>query len=125
MGFAPTIYLVQLPLYTLLMFLFFNAWALFAGLVSAIGKDFSNLVKSFNIAVFWLSGILWNVENVADNKIHTFLYSTYRNYAYTFFNLVPTITAAVGVSALPVLTMAWTNNDKSADVIPESYMSHG
>lgn len=54
------------------------------------------------------------LENVADDKIHTFLYSTYRNYAYTFFNLVPTITAAVGVSALPVLTMAWTNKDKSA-----------
>ena len=54
------------------------------------------------------------LENVADDKIHTFLYSTYRNYAYTFFNLVPTITAGVGVSALPVLTMAWTNKDKSA-----------
>lgn len=59
-------------------------------------------------------GYYLNAENVVDSKIHTFLYSTYRNYAYTFFNLVPTITAAVGVSALPVLTMAWTNNDKSA-----------
>ena len=59
-------------------------------------------------------GVYLSLEKVADNKIHTFLYSTYRNYAYTFFNLVPTITAAVGVSALPVLTMAWTNNDKAA-----------
>jgi len=58
-------------------------------------------------------GYYLNAENVADGKIHTFLYSTYRNYAYTFFNLVPTITAAVGVSALPVLTMSWTNGDKS------------
>lgn len=74
MGYPPTIYLVQLPFYMLLMFLFFNAWALFAGLVSCIGKDFANLVKSLNIAVFWLSGILWNIENVADNKIiHTIL----------------------------------------------------
>ena len=51
---------------------------------------------------------------VADGELHLFPYSLYRNYAYTFFNLVPTITAAVGVSALPVLTMAWTNNDKTA-----------
>lgn len=51
-------------------------------------------------------------EEVADGNIHIFLYSTYRNYAYTFFNLVPTITAAVGVSALPVLTMAWTEGKK-------------
>lgn len=49
-----------------------------------------------------------------ENQLHLFLYSVYRNQAYTFFNLVPTITAAVGVSALPVLTMAWTNQDKTA-----------
>ena len=79
-GYPPTLYLLQLPLYTLFMFLFFNSWSLFAGLISAIGKDFSNLVKSFNIAVFWLSGILWNVDNVADNKIISttvFLYNIF------------------------------------------------
>ncbi len=87
-GYPPTIYLLQLPLYTLFMFLFFNAWSLFAGLVSAMSKDFANLVKSFNIAVFWLSGILWNVENVADSPVVykllminpvTFLCYGYRN----------------------------------------------
>ena len=87
-GYPPTLYLLQLPLYTLFMFLFFNAWALFAGLVSAMSKDFSNLVKSFNVAVFWLSGILWNVENVADSPVLyglmmmnpvTFLCYGYRN----------------------------------------------
>ena len=71
-GYPPTMYLLQLPLYILFMFLFFNAWSLFSGLISAISKDFANLIKSLNIAVFWLSGILWNIENVADNK---FLYS--------------------------------------------------
>lgn len=69
MGFAPTVYLLQLPLYMLLMFLFFNAWSLFAGLVSAISKDFSNLIKSVNIGIFWLSGVIWNVNNVGDSKI--------------------------------------------------------
>ncbi len=65
-GYYPPIQVVQLPFYIVLMFFFFNAWSLFAGLVSAISVDFANLVKSFNIAVFWLSGILWNIENVAD-----------------------------------------------------------
>lgn len=69
MGYPPTIYLLQLPVYMALMFFFFNAWSLFAGLVSCIGKDFANLVKSLNIAVFWLSGILWNIENVVNNKM--------------------------------------------------------
>lgn len=68
-GFAPTIYLLQLPLYTFFMFMFFNAWALFAGMVSCISKDFSNLVKSFNIGVFWFSGVIWNIDNVADRPL--------------------------------------------------------
>lgn len=68
-GYPPTIYLLQLPVYMILMFLFFNAWSLFAGLVSAMSKDFSNLVKSFNVSVFWLSGVLWNIENVKDNEL--------------------------------------------------------
>ena len=69
MGYPATIYLLQIPVYMLLMFMFFNAWALFAGLVSCIGKDFANLVKSLNVAVFWLSGILWNIENIANSKM--------------------------------------------------------
>ena len=87
-GYPPTVYLLQLPLYTAMMFLFFNAWSLFAGLVSAMSRDFANLVKSFNIAVFWLSGVLWNIENVADSPVVyglmmlnpvTFLCYGYRN----------------------------------------------
>jgi ABC-type polysaccharide/polyol phosphate export permease len=87
-GYFPPIQIVQLPIYIILMFLFFNAWSLFAGLISAISKDFANLVKSFNIAVFWLSGILWNIENVADSPVLyelmmmnpvTFLCYGYRN----------------------------------------------
>ena len=68
-GYPPTIYLLQLPVYMLMMFLFFNAWGLFAGMISAIGKDFSNLVKSFVTAVFWLSGVLWNVENIVERSV--------------------------------------------------------
>ena len=71
-GYPPTLYLLQLPVYMLLMFMFMNAWSLFAGLVSAMSKDFANLVKSLNIAIFWLSGVLWNIENVRDSE---FIYS--------------------------------------------------
>jgi teichoic acid transport system permease protein len=69
MGYPPTIYLLQLPLYTVFMFMFFNAWGLFAGMVSCISKDFSNLIKSINIGFFWFSGIIWNIENIADRKL--------------------------------------------------------
>ncbi len=29
-----------------------------------MSKDFSNLVKSFITAIFWLSGIIWNVNTI-------------------------------------------------------------
>lgn len=67
-GYAPSIYLLQLPVYIFFMYMLSNAWALFAGMVSAISKDFSNLVKAFNTAVFWLSGVIWNIDNVANRK---------------------------------------------------------
>lgn len=35
------------------------------------------------------------------------LYGCYKGSAYTMFNFVPTITAVLGVSAIPVLTMVW------------------
>lgn len=64
MGYPPTIYIIQLPIYMLLMFIFFTIWSLFASLLSSMSKDFGNLVKSMVTAVFWLSGILWNPDTI-------------------------------------------------------------
>ena len=72
-GFKPDIYILQLPFYVLLSFIFFTAWGLFASFIGAMSKDFVNLVKSFIIAVFWLSGILWNPEAIASPALKKFL----------------------------------------------------
>lgn len=64
LGFMPNIYYLQIPIYTFLAFVFFTGWALFSSNIAAMSKDFSNLVKSFIPAVLWLSGILWNSEEV-------------------------------------------------------------
>lgn len=60
-GYWPTVYYLQLPLYTFMMFMFFQAWGLFAGTLSVVSKDFLNLVKSLTQAVFWMSGILYDI----------------------------------------------------------------
>lgn len=88
MGYPPDIYMLQLPIYMLLSFLFFTTFASFTSLLACISKDFSNLVKSLVTAVFWLSGVLWNVNTMADipwlkkllkvNPI-TYLVEGYRN----------------------------------------------
>jgi teichoic acid transport system permease protein len=72
-GFQPDVYLLQLPFYAIIMFVFFNSWALFASLLAAISKDFLNLVKSFVSAVFWLSGIVWNADTVTIDWLRRFL----------------------------------------------------
>ena len=64
-GYPPTIYHLQIPIYILMMFLFFNAWGLFAGMLGAMSRDFLNLIKSLSMALFWLSGIMYTVERIS------------------------------------------------------------
>ena len=63
-GYMPDMYYLQIPLYMLMMFLFFTVWSLFAGLLSALSKDFQNLVNAFSSAIFWMSGILYDVNKI-------------------------------------------------------------
>lgn len=87
MGYPPSIYLIQLPIYMLLNFLFFTVFSLLASLLACMSKDFANLVKSLVTAIFWLSGIIWNINTLKVPwlksllKINpvTFLIEGYRN----------------------------------------------
>lgn len=68
-GFAPDIYYLQLPFYMLLMFIFFTFWSIFAGVLSAMSRDFLNLVKALVTALFWLSGILYDATKIEQTWI--------------------------------------------------------
>jgi teichoic acid transport system permease protein len=72
-GFKPDIYLLQIPLYMFMMWAFFEAWGLFAGMMSAMSKDFLNLVKSFVQALFWLSGVIYDVNKIKHAWVRTVL----------------------------------------------------
>ena len=48
---------------------------------------------------------------LTDSGISTFLYGI-RGKAFTIYNLIPTITSVLGVSALPVLASSWMLKDK-------------
>ena len=65
------VYWLQIPFYMALMFIFFTFWALFAGMVSAMSKDFMNLVKSIVTAIFWLSGILYDPRTIEIGWLRT------------------------------------------------------
>ena len=72
-GYMPDLYLLQIPIYMFIMFLFFSVWSLLAGMLSAISKDFENLVKALSSAIFWMSGIIYNVEDIETTWIRVLL----------------------------------------------------
>ncbi len=59
-----TLYIIQLPVYVILMFLFFNFLNLLLSSLSAVSKDFASFIKSFTTAIFWLSGIIYDIESI-------------------------------------------------------------
>lgn len=72
-GYSIDIYYLQIPFYMLLTFIFFELWGLISAPLGAISKDYANLVKAFLTAVFWLSGILFNPENIKNVMIRKIL----------------------------------------------------
>lgn len=86
-GYGIDGYTLQLGIYMLLSFLFLEIWSLLSSTISVISRDFLNLVKSINSAIFWLSGIVWDITTVKVSWIRkllwfnpvTFLINGYRN----------------------------------------------
>ncbi|MBQ3292638.1 MAG: ABC transporter permease [Mogibacterium sp.] len=72
-GHFPDKYYLQIPFYMLLMFVFFTVWALGGGLLAALSKDFQNLVKSIQTAIFWLSGVMYDVNKINNHTIRVIL----------------------------------------------------
>lgn len=68
-GFMPTVYYLQLPLFYFMAFLFFVLWGLFSSMLAAVSKDFLNLVRATVTALFWLSGIVYNVDTIKNETI--------------------------------------------------------
>ncbi len=54
------------------------------------------------------------LQDFDSNRLPTFLYGCYKGYAYSFYNLLPSVTSVIGVSVLPNLTAAWCENDRQA-----------
>lgn len=72
-GHFPTIYYLQIPYYMLCQFLLFTPFALFNASLSVISPDYGNLIKSLTTAVFWLSGIMYNIDKVGSHTLRKML----------------------------------------------------
>jgi teichoic acid transport system permease protein len=66
-------YLLQIPVAIVLMFVFFYMFSLTASLLSAVSKDFKNLITTFSTPLFWLSGIIFNVYDLGIHWLQVIL----------------------------------------------------
>lgn len=64
MGEAPTIHLIQLPFAIVLLLVFWYMFSLCTSMLSALSKDFHNLMTTLSQPLFWLSGIIFNISNI-------------------------------------------------------------
>jgi stage V sporulation protein B len=71
----------------------------------AADLDFSAVIGAYKNAD--LAG-----KNIED--LPNFLFGCYKGMAVTLYNLIPTFTVAIGISALPPITVAWTSKNMTA-----------
>ena len=71
---APlTVYALQLIPVFVLMLVFWNLFSIMCSPLSAISKDFYNLLKALSTPLFWLSGIIFYVSNLSSGALHLVL----------------------------------------------------
>lgn len=64
LGIKLTKYLIQLPLVFILMTYFWIMWSIWLSPLSAISRDFSKLIGTLTTPFFWLSGVLFQLEEL-------------------------------------------------------------
>lgn len=73
-GMKPSIYLLQVPLLLVMMFVFWDMASVLFSQLSGISKDFANLMHALSTPFFWLSGVIFDVQSIPIDWIQTILY---------------------------------------------------
>lgn len=79
-GYKIDIYWIQMFYYIPMMFLFFTALSWITAPLSAVSKDFLNLVKTIIRGLFWFSGILWDAYSMEPGPIQALVLMNPINY---------------------------------------------
>lgn len=58
------VYLLQVPVLLVLMFVFWDMVSIAFSELSAVSKDVANLIQALSTPVFWLSGVIFNVFGI-------------------------------------------------------------
>ena len=63
-GMPIDIYLIQIPILIILMFVFWDMFSIMMSPLSALSKDVANAMKAIGTPMFWLSGVIFNLKGV-------------------------------------------------------------
>ena len=78
------IYLLQVPLMLIIMYVFWTMFSILFSQLSALSKDVANLIHALSTPFFWLSGVIFNIKAINVDWIQTLM-----NYnPVTFFVVV-------------------------------------
>ena len=65
-GMPWDIYLLQVPLILLLMFVYWDLFSIATSQISGFSRDFSQFMKALAQPFFWFSGIIFSMDLLAD-----------------------------------------------------------
>jgi teichoic acid transport system permease protein len=79
-------YALQAPVIAVVMYLFWTTWSMCTSPLSAISRDFHNLIKAMSTPLFWISGIIFDTSDIKYTWVRwvlslnpvTFFASSYR-----------------------------------------------
>ena len=125
------VYLLQVPLLLVLMFVFWDMFSICFSQLSALSKDVANLMKAFSTPLFWLSGVIFNVsaipipwlQTILQYNPVTFFAVAFRNAFYDkvwFWENTGTVYGFAVVFAIQLLLTLWVYkkfNQEVADVL--------
>ena len=86
-----------------------DLWSVLNRLHYAVGMNFDAIKEIYGASI---------PAGKALESIPNYLNGCYKGMAVNLYNLIPTFTVAFGVSALPAITMAWT--EKNAEALKEN-----
>ena len=72
-GMPLDVYLLQVPILLVLMFLFWHTVSILFSQLSAMSKDVKNLMSAMSTPFFWLSGVLFDVKDIHIGWVQTML----------------------------------------------------
>ena len=83
-------------------------------LVSIMNRLSGVVENSYNTLLEMYKGNIPEEVLIKPSEMGNYLYGIFSTMPTTFFNIVPAITSALGISALPNVTKAWTEKNRDA-----------